>query len=147
MDSYLPGGLLGSNCLGGIGTSATMSNAEENYMSVVRDIISIVTRNPGEFGLPVAQGIFGYKQGDVVMGHMIERVRKVFEHLNIGLALSFYKAQNGDVAQRTTRHCPNLVPELYVGNLLVYPIDHLGSLALILDKLGLEQLDHEYEDG
>jgi hypothetical protein len=152
MDRYLPDRLAGSSHPEGVDISATMSNAEENYMSVVPAVISMVIGNPGEFELPIAQDIFGHNKGDGVLHYMMQRLRQVFEHLNIGLAFSSYEVQDYHGGQQLSgevvaaMHCSTLVPELYVGNRLVYPTDYSGSLALILDKLGLEQLDREHED-
>jgi hypothetical protein len=37
-------------------------------------------------------------------------------------------------------------PEMYVGNVLLYPKVHSGSLALVHDRLGPKQVDFEHSD-
>jgi hypothetical protein len=38
------------------------------------------------------------------------------------------------------------IPEIYVGDRLTHLKDHSGSLALMLDKSGLRQIDHDPGD-
>jgi hypothetical protein len=42
--------------------------------------------------------------------------------------------------------CESEIPEIYVGDCLMHPKDHSGSLALTLDKSRLRQIDHDHGD-
>jgi hypothetical protein len=58
MNSNLTDRLAGSSRPGGTGEEVATLNVEESYMSVVRNFISIVTRTPELFQLPVACGLY-----------------------------------------------------------------------------------------
>lgn len=151
---YLPIGFAGSSHLGSLGRPLSTPNYDEHYMSLVRMVINTMMSNPKLFQLPIVCGIFGQHKDDVPLEHLRKRTTKVFSHLNISLLSSLYEIEHLNGLQRSSgkstvvavQH-PAKMPELYIGNCLVYPATYSGSLASIFDKLGLEQNGRDHGCG
>lgn len=131
----------------------TTSSDDVHYMSLLRGAIGMLIKEPELFQLPLAWGIFGQCQGDVQLENLKEKTSKVFKHLSVKLEMSLYEAHHpGAIPSSTDRSTVVAVrheaeaPEIYVDDRLVHPKVHSGSLALLLDKLGLEQIGYEYGD-
>lgn len=150
--SQFPIGSAGSSLPGTLRTTPHALNYDEHYMSLVRRVINIMTSNHELFQLPVVCAIFSQKGGEVVLEHLKEKTTKVFAHLNIKLRSAFYEISHangmlpssGESTVVVVQHSVK-TPELYVGNRLQYPASHSGSLASVLDQLGLEQIDQGNE--
>jgi len=131
------------------------SNGEEHYMSLVRLMIGIFMKEQELFQLPRAWGIFSHGQkGDPQINLLTQRTETVFRHLHVQLEIAFRASLPAEVmhspynqlAVVAVRHEPGL-PEIYVGNCLLYPRVHPGSLALTYDRLGVRQVDYEHDVG
>jgi hypothetical protein len=124
-----------------------MADHDEHYISLVRRVVDTMLSNHELFQLPVVYGVFGKYKDDVLLLRLKERITKVFSHLNIELRSSTYEVQYLDGMWRSSRQNTLVVvqhqaklPELYVGDCLVYPASYSGSLASVFDQLGLEQI-------
>lgn len=131
----------------------TTSSDDVHYMSLLRGAISMLIKEPELFQLPLAWGIFRQYEGDIQLENIKEKTSKVFKHLSVRQEMSFYEAHHPGAIPSSTdgstviavRHEAE-APEIYVEDRLVHPKVHSGSLALLLDKLGLKQIGYEYGD-
>lgn len=129
----------------------SITDSEEHYMSLLRLMISIFLKEQELFQLPLAWGIFSHHRKDgFQFNHLAERTLRVFQHLRVHLQIIICGASatqfpHDGYAVVAVRHEPEL-PEIYVKNRLIYPRVHSGSLALISNRLGIRQIDHEYGD-
>jgi hypothetical protein len=148
--SHFTFGLAGNSHSESLRRAPSTTNHDEHYMSLVRKLVNEMMRNHELFQLPVVCGIFGQYKGEVLLEHLKERTVKVFRHLNITMRSSFYelKDMNGTQQPRgestvvAAQH-QNKMPELYIGNHLAHPANFSGSLASILEQLGLEHVGHD----
>jgi hypothetical protein len=131
----------------------TTSSDDVHYMSLLRGAIGMLIKEPELFQLPLTWVIFGQYEGDIQLENLKEKTSKVFKHLSVKLEMSLYEAYHPGATQSSTdrstvvavRHEAE-APEIYVEDRLVHPKVHSGSLALLLDKLGLKQIGYEYGD-
>jgi hypothetical protein len=152
--SHLPIGSASNDHSENPGKALSTLNYDEHYMSLVRRVINTMMVNHKLFQLPIVYGIFGQYKGEVLLEQLRKRTAKVFSHLNIELRSFLYEVQCSDGIQQPQREStvvavqhPAKMPELYIGSYLAHPANFSGSLASILDRLGLEQIGHDSGGG
>lgn len=130
------------------------SDGEEHYMSLVRLMIGIFIKEHEFFQLPRVWGIFNHShKDDHQIDLLAQRTARVFQHLDVQFETLFQASPPAETVHPphnrftvvAVRHEPES-PEIYVENCLLYPNLHSGSLALICEKLGFRQTDHEHGD-
>jgi hypothetical protein len=152
-----PSGYISGSSLQSTKREVTTTTSEVHYMDLLRKVVDASLKEPELYQMPLAWGVFGLCkdkcEDDVVIKNIRERMARVFQHLGVNLGVSFYEM----VPRPATPSCltgrtvvvvryESEIPEIYVGNRLMYPKDHSGSLALTFDKLGLGQIDHDPGD-
>lgn len=123
-------------------------------MSLVRLMIGIFIKEHEFFQLPRVWGIFNHShKDDHQIDLLAQRTARVFQHLDVQFETLFQASPPAETVHPphnrftvvAVRHEPES-PEIYVENCLLYPNLHSGSLALICEKLGFRQTDHEHGD-
>lgn len=128
------------------------SDGEEHYMSLVPLMIGIFIKEQESFQNPRVWSIFGHShRNDPQIDLLTQRTTRVFQHLDVRFEILFQASPLAETVHPlhnrftvvAVRHEPES-PEIYVENCLLYPNVHLGSLALVYEKLGFRQIDHEH---
>jgi hypothetical protein len=130
-----------------------LTEVEVNYMNMLRKVVKLLLDEHELFQLPLAWVVLGHYDNPALLQLLREKTLKIFQHLRVQTGVSLHEecimnaAQSPSLARAVfvVRHGYE-VPELYVGDRLVYPKDHSGSLALVFDKVGLRQIGHETGD-
>lgn len=135
-------------------TSVGPSVDELHYMELVRRTVYGLLKEPRLFQMPISWAFFGQHEGDMTLTRLQESTLKVFQHLNTKLNISSSgKRSVASVQPRPGRHTVVVVrhddkmPEIYLEDELAYPLVPSGSLALVLDRLGLQQIDLDHDNG
>lgn len=123
-------------------------------MSLVQLMIGIFIKEQDFFQLPRVWGIFNHgHKDDPHIDLLAQRTVRVFQHLDVQFEILFQALPPAETVHPlhdrftvvAVRHEPEL-PEIYVEDCLLYPNVHSGSLALIHERLGFRQTDHEHGD-
>jgi len=111
------------------------SPEEVHYMEMVRRTVGGFLKEPDLFQMPLAWAIFPPHEDVVMLRRLQQRMQTVFRHLNIELKVLSCEKRSDVVA---VRHGSEAT-EVYVGDQLIHPRVHSGSLALVLDGMGVRQ--------
>jgi hypothetical protein len=135
----------------------TITASDVHYTDLLRKVVYASLKGPELYQMPLAWAVFGLCkdtcEGDVEIKNVRERTERVFQHMGVNLGGSLYEmfpppATPPYLTGRTVVvvRYESEVPEIYVGNRLMYPKDHSGTLALAFDKLALRQVGYEPGD-
>lgn len=127
-----------------------LTEMEADYMSLLRKAVKLFLDEHDLFQLPLAWIVLRHDDNPALSALLQEKTLKVFQHLRIQTGVSIYdepimEAASLQPPKRTVfaiRHGSGML-EIHVGDRLVYPKVHPGSLALSFDKLGTSQVDNE----
>jgi len=135
--------------------NATIGGLHSTYMGMLRRVVSAFLKEPELFQMPLAWCMFSQTQDDTVLKQLHDSTLRAFGHLHVEARASLYPGSHlSSELWRSGRHSLLVVrdrdeaPEIYIEDHLVCPDDYSGSLALVLDKLGLQQVGQadEYDD-
>lgn len=111
------------------------SPEEVHYMEMVRKTIVGFLKEPDLFQMPLAWAIFPPHEDVIMLRRLQQRMQTVFRHLNVELKVLSCEKRSDVVA---VRHGSEAT-EVYVGDQLIHPRVHSGSLALVLHAMGVRQ--------
>jgi len=130
-----------------------LAEVEVDYMKMLRKVVKLFLDEHDLLRLPLAWLVLHHHDYPALSALLREKTVKIFQHLRIQTGVSIC---NESTIRAVSQQPPKFkvfavrseagVPEIHVGDDLVYPKVHSGSLAPAFDKLGTGQVDNESED-
>jgi hypothetical protein len=152
-DCYSVGRSSRNIMLGNEGESSFLTEVEVNYMSMLRKAVKLLLDEHDLFRPTLAWVVLRHHDNPALSALLQEKTLKIFQHLRIQTGVSVCNESIKKASSLQPPECKVFavrsgtgVPEIHVGDDLVYPKCHSRSLTPAFAKPGAGRVDNERED-